>query len=236
MPYAKKDNALDLKEINSKATLVLFTTPDTVLNDNDWEKIKELNIIWQNNFKLCVDSEADIDKAIQLGIKVFASAPAFNYQTFHHLLNLKVSDIRIAGPLAHDLTYINQFDVNIRVTANVPLTPSTINPIIGAWYRPEDLYQLEEIDICEFKGSALNPRAEEALFRIYKVQHKWPGKLEMLSKELPKNVDNRLLPDNFQERRSTCHQKCLMGSNCKWCYTAAHLANEKLFEGITKNK
>lgn len=46
MPYAKKDNALDLKEINSKATLVLFTTPDVVLNDNDWEKIKELNIIW----------------------------------------------------------------------------------------------------------------------------------------------------------------------------------------------
>lgn len=141
-----------------------------------------------------------------------------------------VSDIRIAGPLAHDLDYIDEFDVNIRVTANLPSTPANINAVIGAWYRPEDLYQIEQIDICEFRGNITKPSVEEALFRIYKLQHRWPGKLELLSDQLPKEVDNRLLPDDFQVRRNNCHQKCLMGSNCKWCYTTAHLANEKVFK------
>lgn len=212
----------------------MFSNSTDTLTDEDWEKLKELNIIWRNNFKLCCWDEEQMMKGIAAGIKTFSAYPVRDYQTFHSFVKLGASDIRVAGALAHDLDYISQFDINIRVTANLPATPPNIDPAIGAWFRPEDLYQLEQIDICEFRGSAFKPAVEEALFRIYKLQHQWPGKLELLSDKLPKDVDNRLLPDDFQVRRTSCHQKCLMGSNCKWCYITTHLANQKVFKDELK--
>lgn len=53
MPYKRKDEALDLKEINPKACLVVFPGTADILKDEDWEKLIELDIIWRNNFKIC---------------------------------------------------------------------------------------------------------------------------------------------------------------------------------------
>lgn len=74
----------------------------------------------------------------------------------------------------------------------------------GAWFRPEDLYKIEAIDVCEFFHK--DNRDEQALYRIYAENHEWPGELNLIIKDIEdKDILNRMLPPEFQEKRSNCH-------------------------------
>ena len=87
--------------------MVIFPSATDVLLEDDWEKLTELNIIWRNNFKLCCWDEEQLTKGIAAGLKSFAAYPVRDYQTFHSFVKMGVSDIRVAGALAHDLDFIS---------------------------------------------------------------------------------------------------------------------------------
>ena len=47
-----------------------------------------------------------------------------------------------------------------------------------------------------------------------------------------KTIANRMLPPEFQERRSNCRMRCQNGGYCHYCETVAYLANPALLKPI----
>ena len=87
------------------------------------------------------------------------------------------------------------------------------------------------IDVCEFNVST--NREEQALYRIYAEQHEWPGELYMIVKDITnKDIFNRMIPPEFQERRSNCGMRCQVGGHCHFCDTITYLANPELLKPI----
>lgn len=147
------------------------------------------------------------------------------------LVDFGVCDIRVGGSLVHQLDFLKTLPVNIRVFANNSTTWLGYKPIIGSWIRPEDLYKLDAIDICEFFYRDM--AEQQALYRIYAENKEWPGELYMIVKDIDdQRIMNRMIPPEFQERRSNCAMRCQSGSQCHYCETVAHLANPELLRPI----
>lgn len=116
---------------------------------------------------------------------------------------------------------------NVRIMANqaahspIPRT----NGICGPWVRPEDLQLYDEFHktVIEFPG--LLPNKEEALYRIYAEQHRWPGAVEMIIENFDSPCENRMLPTEFTEHRLNCRQRC---NTCHICPNLVRLANRLL--------
>ncbi len=171
------------------------------------------------------------DECKKRNIPFFFSMAVDNAWILNSLINLGVCAARITGQLTHQLDYINTLPIEIRVWANNPGAPFNYEPIIGGWFRPEDLYQLEAIDVCEF--DAKDNRQEQALYRIYAERHEWPGELYILINSITdQTIMNRMIPPEFQQRRSNCNMKCQSGSHCHFCYMITHLANPEILKPI----
>ena len=87
-----------------------------------------------------------------------------------------------------------------------------VSTIVSPYMRPEDQEMYEDrIDILEL--SAETPEKEEALFRIYAEDGKWPGRLDFI---IPIETDavNRMIPPEFAQARYNCALGCLRGTRC----------------------
>ncbi len=147
------------------------------------------------------------------------------------VINMGVCAARITGELAHHLDYLKTLPIEIRVWANQPGAPFNYEPLIGGWFRPEDLNELDAIDVCEFQTD--NIQQEQALYRIYAEQKQWPGRLEIILKNFNnEEIINRMIPPEFQERRNNCRMRCQTGGNCRSCYSFAKLASLELLKPI----
>jgi len=119
---------------------------------------------------------------------------------------------------------------NVRIMANQASHSRVprVNGICGPWIRPEDLrlYDIFDLLIIEFPG--VLPSKEEALYRIYAEQHKWPGPVEMIINGFNSPCENRMLPTRFTESRLNCRQRC---HSCHICPNLVRLANRLIAEG-----
>lgn len=101
-----------------------------------------------------------------------------------------------------------------------------VNTIVSPYMRPEDqkLYE-NRIDILEL--SAETPEKEEALFRIYAEDGKWPGRLDFI---IPIKTDavNRMIPPEFAQARYNCALGCLRGTRCHLCERYLKMADPDL--------
>ena len=76
-----------------------------------------------------------------------------------------------------------------------------------------------EFDFCHISQ-------EEALYRIYSDEQKWPGPLSYLVYDLNNNCLNRLLPKDIGEKRLNCGHKCQDPTSiCRICPNAFKLAS-----------
>ena len=225
--YSHMSYILDLIEINPNASYVLYIDSN---NDIDWNKVEEFYILTKKQFKVML-AKLNYDECIRRKIPFFFSHAIDNPYELNAVIELGVAAVRITGQLTHMLNYIETLPVEVRVCVNNSGAPFFYKPIIGGWFRPEDVNDLTAIDVCEF--NAATNREEQALYRIYAEDKAWPGELYMLVKEIDnKEITNRMIPSSFQERRSNCGMRCLTGGHCNFCYTLTYLANPKLLEFV----
>lgn len=224
------DAILDILEINPAATIILHIT-DGTLNDKDWEQINEYYIMTKKQFKVMLTNLVATN-CIKYGIPFFFSNPVYTAWEANAAINLGVCAIYIAGELAHQLDYVSTLNVEIRVWPNKALAPFDYKPLYGSWFRPEDMDKLDMIDVCDFTRRRDNAE-EQALFRIYAEQKAWPGELNMIVKDIQNDkIVNRMIPPEFQERRSNCHLRCQSGGYCHFCDTVTYLANPKVLRPV----
>ena len=223
------EHIIDLMEINPNASYVL-EIPDNDLEDKDWDLIKQYYVMTKQNLKVCLTKMNSIP-CQQREIPFFFATAVGEPWALNAIINLGACAARVTGELAHRLDYLNTLPIEIRVWANRSGAPFGYNSLIGGWFRPEDLYKLEAIDVCEF--APRDNREEQALYRIYAEQHAWPGELNMLVKDIKDDsITNRMIPPEFQERRSNCGMRCQVGGHCHFCETITYLANPNLLKPI----
>lgn len=182
----------------------------------------------QVNFKVSLErlKKFNIEECQKRNIKYFWSYPAITHEDFINLCNLNVSDILVAGELFFDLPTLIKRHSNLRTVANF-CTSNHIphrNGIFGTYIRPEDVPIYEPyIKTLEFYSRDLVKEAR--LFKIYAQNKQWPGNLNLLLTNLNYDVDNRVIPKEFAERRIKCQQKCMRDSACRFCETVFKYVN-----------
>lgn len=157
------------------------------------------------------------------GIKAYYGYSVDSFFDVKALVDLGVEYVKIHAPLTFSVdqlktTYSN---VKFRVVPNVSYSAyiPRANGIYGQYIRPEDIQYYEEaIYVMDFEDSEL-PK-QQTLYKIYAENKTWPGNLNLLITNLNVNADNRGLPDEFGQMRSTCKQRCMSGSSCHFCETA----------------
>lgn len=227
--WKDREHIIDLIEINPNAGYVLEIT-DNNLTDKDWEQVYQYYIMTQKKFKVCL-SKLNYNYCREKGIPFFFQSAISEPWALNAFIRLGICSARISGELAHNLDYLDTLPIEIRVWPNKTCAPFNYKPIIGGWFRPEDLVNIDAIDICEFDVD--NIREEQALYRIYAENHEWPGELYMLVKDIQdKTIYNRMIPPEFQERRSNCRMRCQSGGHCHYCETLTYLANPDLLRPV----
>lgn len=223
------DAIIDLMEINPNASYVLEVS-DNDLTDEDWNKIQQYYIMTQKRFKVCLYN-TNINYCRKYNIPFFFAHAVSEPWALNAMIYLGVCAARVTGELTHNLDYLDTLPIEIRVWANSSGAPFGYKPIMGGWFRPEDLENLTAIDVCEFQSH--DNKEEQALYRIYAENHAWPGELYMIVKDIQdKTIVNRMIPPEFQERRSNCRMRCQNGGYCRYCETITHLANPDIIRPI----
>lgn len=216
-------------EINSEASYVIEIL-DNNLTEKDWEQVKQYYIMTKGKLKVCL-TNMNYNYCLQNSIPFFFSNAISDAYALNALIDLGICAARITGELAHNIDYLDTLDIEIRVWPNKACNPFGYEPIVGGWFRPEDLWNITAIDVCEFDASSI--REEQALYRIYAEQHAWPGELYMLVKDITdKTIVNRMIPPEFQERRSNCRMRCQSGGHCHFCKAITYLANPNLLRPV----
>lgn len=121
------------------------------------------------------------------------------------------------------MDYLKTINIEKRIIANATDSFLNYKPIIGSWFRPEDLINLPEIDVCEFQTN--NIYQEQALYRIYAEKKEWPGRLsEIIFDIKDQDIMNRMLPPEFTKQRLNCNQTCENGGSCHYCERVTNIA------------
>ena len=216
-------------EINPEASYVLWIQDS--ITEEEWDKVYQYYIMTQKRFKVCLGNMI-IEPCRKRGIPFYFEYPIqYGYEAEALIHGVGVCAIRIAGELAHNLDFVNTFPVEVRVCPYKAYAPWNYKPIVGGWFRPEDLEKIEAIDVCEIIN--IDNRKGQALYRIYAENHEWPGELYMLIDDIQdKTIYNRMIPPEFQERRSNCRMRCQSGGHCHYCETLTYLANPNLLRPV----
>lgn len=229
LSWKDKEHIIDAIDLNPTAEYVLEI--NDIISDEDWKQVEQYYIMTKKKLKICL-SKMNYDYCLQHKIPFFFAHSISEPWTAQALMNIGVCAIRITGELVHRLDLIQNWPVEIRIQPNRAGAPFNYKPEIGGWIRPEDLSNLDyAINICEFDVETR--REEQALYRIYAEEHKWPGELYILIKDIKdQDVTNRMIPPEFQERRSTCGMRCQSGGHCRYCENVLKLANPNLLKQV----
>lgn len=150
----------------------------------------------------------------------------------NRLYNAGVPYIYLDSPLFFSIDKVKRFNIPVRFLPNmVDASPGYLTAMAhGTWIRPEDLQRYDVIpnSIVEFQNT-VNPKAEEAYWRVYAQDGFWKGDLGYLLPEAKGlNIANYLIIPEFGESRMTCRQHCEeypLSAGCHLCDRALLLAN-----------
>lgn len=175
------------------------------------------------NISLQLENLLNKKECEEYNIPFFQKQYLNDFWSINNAVKNGVSELKIAGSLYFDLEAISNFNVPIRLIANlaVPNNSNFIDEdgIKGTYVRPEDIQYYEQyVKIIEFYSE--NLKQEETLLKIYKEDQNWPGNLNKLIYNLKTPVDNRGLPEEFGQIRMTCKHRCMRNHTCKFCDTA----------------
>ena len=174
------------------------------------------------NISLQLENLMNKKECQEYGIPFFLKQPFYDFWSINNAIINGVSELKIAGSLFFDLEAISNFDIPIRLVANLAVPNTNFigdDGIKGTYIRPEDIQYYEKyVKIIEFWSETL--KEEETLLKIYKEEQNWPGNLNKIIHNLKISVDNRGLPEEFGQIRMTCKHRCMRNHTCKFCDTA----------------
>lgn len=208
------------------ATLTLEILPQT---EWDFSELKEYFILSRNKLKFCLPEikEETVSQFKTNNMPFFWGYEITTAYELNAVIAAGVCEARIGAPLFFDTDYLKKCGIPLRVTANVAHAGyfEHLDGINGSWIRPEDLDMYEGIfTTVEFADCDQNK--EQALFRIYAEQKKWPGRVDMLISNIEApEAYNRMLPPEFTSTRLNCRQRCASGGACRICYRYMSLAD-----------
>lgn len=212
------------------AWVALEVKPDTPWEMTD---VKQAFILAKEKLVVCLPEMKDprIEELKAAGIPFFWGYTVNTFWELTALVETGVSQVRIGAPLFFECEKLKKFKVIKRVCANVAhegYLPN-VDGINGSWIRPEDVEVYEDVfDIIEFADC--KDQKEEAMFRIYAEQKKWPGRVDMIISNIKTEAYNRMIPPEFAAARRTCGQRCASGGSCRICYRLLHLADPELIK------
>lgn len=193
-----------------------------------FDEIKEYSILTKNKMLCCIpDLEpATVEFFHSNEIPFYWGFSVSTYRDLNALARLNPSYVKIDAPLFFDTDFIKSVGIPVRHVPNIAhygYLPYG-DGVNGIWVRPEDVELYEGIiGAMDFEDCDL--KKEQALFRIYAEQHKWPGELDMLITNLGASPTNRMIPPECAFARLNCRQRCESGSACRLCWRYFSLAN-----------
>lgn len=199
----------------------------------DWDDIKRYNIITKENFIIALNNLEDAKLCKQENIKFYWNFPVSTFYELQSLKNLGAEYAIIDTPLTHSMNKVSKVGIKIRTIPNIAyysFIPRE-DGVCGSWIRPEDLELYESyIDVIEFEDCDL--KKEQALYRIYMEQKRWPGDLGMIITNLNYLGVNRMIPRELTIKRMNCEQRCQSNKSCNLCYRYLDLANPELLKNV----
>ena len=202
----------------------LINNPPTV---EEIAEFKCMNLLGKGHFILAFNF-FPTDVEWTAGCRWYANYPVESFSEANALIHMGSESLKISGPLFFQVDRVAQLDAQIRLTPNrsyLSYVPR-FDGICGQWIRPEDVNEYDRIPnaIIEFDNCQVTE--EEALFRIYALEHSWPGPISYLVQDIKDNALNRLMPDGLTNSRLNCRQKCQRpGETCRICPSAFKIAN-----------
>lgn len=193
----------------------------------DWKEIYMYAKLAKDNFILGITRGYELSQAKEKNISVYHRAHLHTFQELNDLMAAGVNEVILGAPLFFQLDKVKKRfpDIVIRATANIALPEGSLSyndGICGIWIRPEDIPLYEQyISTIDFIADL---SAEQALFRVYALQHKWPSELNFLIKDLKHPAINRMIPPTLGEARISCGQNCAINSTCHLCKRTLDLA------------
>lgn len=232
--YRDRNSIPDLIERYPEATIILQVR-ETV--DLPWKDFNTYNILSKKKFILCLASMENMLEAKKHDIKFYYGFSVYDYESLQVLKDIGVCYIKVEGSLFFDMTYIKRFDIPVRIIPNTSFDDGwpRDNGVAGTWVRPEDLAHYDEFMggiAVEFEDC--NVKKEQALYRVYIKDKKWPGQLGLVVSDLNYIGSNLLIPNDFWERRINCRQRCKRDNSCHYCYTILSMANSDLYKNLSQ--
>lgn len=240
-----KDHELiyDLYHMAPKTIILRIPMGPRDLFKEDWKKVIEYHEALGSNFKLALTYPRHGLVVKDLGIPYYFETPVNDFPTVNmYIKQFGVSEIIPGTVLAHNMSALKAKGVPIRMIVNRHMMPVwdkeqfEVDGTVGAWVRPEDLWKTysKYVDYVQFDIPIEPTRdeliREQALFRIYAEQKTWPGDIDKIVNDLNHKGINRLIVEDFGERRANCRQMCEINGNCHFCYRALDLANPELLK------
>lgn len=191
------------------------------------------------NVTYCLE-DADISKALQLKVRgcrfyFYEGQPARSFKELAGLVGLGVTDVYVADDLCYCLKdvrdYCHERGVRVRVVLNI-VACSLISPsdrTIFFW-RPNDIdLAALYFDVAEFDCGNLETydfKKMKALYRIYFEDRSWVGNLQEIIPDLPFEVYNKSLVDEFNSRKVNCRCRCVSANSpCRKCQQFLDIAD-----------
>lgn len=232
--YKDKDNIINLVEKYPNKNIILNLR---YFDENiDFNEIRRLNIISKNRLICAISHIEDASMYKDAGIKFYYGFPIKTFYELNALKELGVCYIVLDAPIFFEMSKVKKFGIPVRVIADSAnnLEGLHSNGLFGSWIRPEDVSIYEEyVDVIEFSTNKIDK--EQALYRIYAEDKKWPGELQMLITDLNYPGVNRMIGSLVGLARLNCGQRCQSGGYCSVCQRAFDLANPQLFDHLLES-
>ena len=223
--YNDKGKLIDYIEEFFDKTLILEIPNTVIVEDMDWDLF--VSYSEKVNFILCLNDLSLVNKCKEKGLKFYWAYPVFSWYELQGMIELEPCYISVSTPMSFNLKKIKKkTNIPLRIVPNLAydMYIPRNNGLYGTWVRPEDIEVYEEyVDVCDFVSYELSKEA--TLLHIYKDTKEWPGNLNFLLTNFNINVDNRLFPKDFGERRANCGLRCMENGTCHYCETAVKFAN-----------
>lgn len=220
--YKDRERILDFVEkIPDKTVILDIPVQETQL---PWETL--LMYKEKLDFVLAIHNLHFAKIFAEQGFKWYWPYPITSFDELQEVAKLNPCYVLLGVPMCFNLEKVAAAGIPVRLTANIAYEPyiPRENGITGRYIRPEDVVKYEKyVSALEFIEPDLSKEA--TLLHIYKDNAEWPGNLNLLIKNLDVDVDNRVLPDDFADRRMNCGQKCKENGRCKFCDISFRFAN-----------
>lgn len=209
-----------LETFPEKEFIIQFYGPPTPEELHNLNKYKALN----SNIILSLPFFPD--EELRNLFPYYTSYPVESFSEARALIANESRSIKIAGPLFFQLDNLKTLDTQVRLTPNrswLSAVPRD-NGIKGQWIRPEDIHLYDALPNAIAEFDLCSASEEEALYRIYAEEERWPGGLYFIVPDINSPILNRLLPDEIGTSRLNCGQKCMTTQHCRICENSFRIA------------